>query len=81
MSKTYDQAKIAFQKLSPKEGDVVAVMFPADIAHEQMALVAQMLQPLTEETGCSIVCLREGIQLHQIPEEKMNELGWFRKVH
>ena len=81
MSKIYDQATLAFQKLSPNEGDVVAVMFPNDIVHEQMVAVAEMLQPLTKEHGCSIVCLREGIQLHQIPEEKMNELGWFRKVH
>lgn len=76
--KVYDQAKLAFQKLELNEGNVVVVHFPHDIVHEQMALVAGQLAEYSAETGITIMCVRQGISIEELPEHIMNENGWFR---
>lgn len=79
--KVYDAgegAQIAFQKLSPKQGDVILVRMPDDVAYEQMYAVAQMLTPLKEKFGCDVVMTTDAIDVEMFTENAMNELGWYR---
>lgn len=73
----YNQAQVAFQRLSPKEGDIIAVYFPDDIHPQQMALVAEEIQHHVPD-GVAVACLRKGVQMELLDERQMEELGWVR---
>ena len=75
--RTYEQAKIAFKKLSLDPGDVVTVTLPDDILHEQMVAFSEVLGPLASEHSCSVIFLRAGITLNQVTVQEMNDLGWY----
>lgn len=75
--KTYEQASVAFQKLSLTPGDIITVTLPDDILHEQMAAFSEILNPLGKEHGCSIIFLRKGVTLNQVTSQEMNDMGWF----
>lgn len=77
--KFYDQARVAFQKLEPSEGDVIAITMPVDMAYEQVLATVTYLQEIAVEFGCSIVILSQGADVQILPEEEMNKLGWYRK--
>jgi len=75
--KIYDRASLAFQKLSPKDGDVIVISFPADIEPLQMQLFAEGLQPHIPK-GVTILCSRSGVTIQNLPEAEMNALGWYK---
>lgn len=77
--KFYTQAKVAFLKLEPKEGDVIAITLPVDMAYEQVLSTVTYLQDVADEFGCNVVILSQGADVQIIPEEEMNKLGWYRK--
>ncbi len=71
-------ARIAFQKLSPTNKDVVLVRMPDDIDYKQMQLVALQMQPLHDEFGCVVIMTTDGVDVEMFTEAAMNELGWFK---
>lgn len=73
--------RLAFQKLTANEKDVIVVHLPEDIDHTQMRLVAQSMQPLQEEFGCLIMCVTDGLQVEQLNEADMNRHGWYKLHH
>jgi len=77
--KFYDEARLIIQKLSPKEGDVIAINFPTDMAIQQIHSVVAYLNQVAEEFGCAIMCLGQGLTMEILTEEEMNRLGWYRK--
>lgn len=78
IERSYDQARVAFQRLQPEPGDIITVTLPTDIIHEQMVALAEVLQPLSNEHDCSIIFLRSGVTVEILTEQHMNNLGWFR---
>lgn len=76
--KFYDQARVTFQKLTVRKGDLVTVSFPEDMTPLQVQSTVDYLGQLATEFGCAVVALGNGIQLDKLPEEQMNELGWFK---
>lgn len=77
-TKFYEQAKIAMQKITPAENDVIVVYFPVDIADEQMALSARYLSDIAQELGITIICAKQDTQVQQFSEIQMNQMGWHR---
>ena len=77
--KFYDQAKVAFQKLEPKKGDVIAITMPVDMAYEQVLATVTYLQEIADEFGCNVIILSQGASVEILSEEEMNKLGWYRK--
>lgn len=77
-TKVYEQARVAFQKLSPTNKDVLLVRLPDDIDALQAELLAEIFQPLAKEFGCSVVFTRAGIDIEMFSEAAMNELGWYK---
>jgi len=75
--KFYKQAKMAFQKVDPKAGEVVAVTVPADMSSLQVQSMMDILQELTTELDCKAMVLSQGAQLSFISEESMNQMGWY----
>ena len=75
--KTYDKATLAFQKLDPKEGDIIIINFPNDIHPAQMQLFAEQLQPQIPE-DVTILCTRAGVTVQSLPEAEMNKMGWYK---
>jgi hypothetical protein len=77
-TKVYEQARIAFQKLSPTNKDLILVRLPDDIDPVQAQLLAEILQPLNKQYGCAIVFTRDGVDIELFKEAAMNELGWYK---
>jgi len=75
--KTYDKATLAFQKLSPMEGDIIVISFPKDIEPMQMQLFAEQLQPQIPD-DVTILCTRAGVTIQTLPEAEMNKMGWYK---
>lgn len=75
--KAYDKATLAFQKLSPHEGDIIVITFPDDIQPQQMQLFAEQLQPQIPD-DVTILCARAGVTIESLPELEMNNLGWYK---
>jgi hypothetical protein len=77
------KATVAFQKLSPRPGDILTVTLPDTVRPEQIAqiqvYVADVLQDLELDgkVGCMIVV--GGLDMQVLRAETMNELGWYRK--
>lgn len=76
--KFYEQAKIAFEKLSPKEGDTITVTFPDDMPMEQIYSTVTYLQQLADEFTCGVIVLGQGVEISTIGEEEMAKHGWVR---
>ena len=76
--KFYEQARVAFKKLSPKKGDVLCVSFPADMPMGQVQTTVGYLQQLGNEFECAVIALGQGITMDVMTEQDMNELGWYR---
>jgi len=79
-NKFYDQARVAFQKLSPQEGDTIAVSFPKDMAMEQIYSVVTYLQEVAKEFNCAVLILGQGISVEVLSEEEMAKHGWVRSA-
>ncbi len=77
-NKFYEQARVAFEKLSPNAGDTITVSFPKDMAMEQIRLVVSLLQQLAEEYSCHVMILGQGVEVSVLSEEDMASLGWVR---
>jgi hypothetical protein len=77
-TKFYEEAKVAFEKLSPEVGDTITVSFPKDMAMEQIRLVVSLLEQLSEEYSCHVMILGQGVQVSVLNEEDMASLGWVR---
>jgi len=77
-TQVYKQARVAFQKLSPTNKDVVLVRLPDDIDPSQASRVAETFRPLISEFGCSIIFTRDGVDIEMFNEAAMNELGWYK---
>lgn len=75
--KIYDKATLAFQQLSPMEGDLIVISFPKDIEPMQMQLFAEQLQPQVPD-DVTILCTRAGVTVDSFPESEMNKIGWYR---
>lgn len=75
--KVYDTAQVAFQKLSPSDGDIMVIKFPADIHPEQMQAFGEGLQGQIPD-GVTVLCTRSGMEIENIPETAMNQMGWYK---
>ncbi len=75
--KIYETATLAFQKLSPVDGDVIVIKFPADVEPMQMNLFCENLAD-EMENGITILGTRSGMEVEQVPESQMNKMGWYR---
>ena len=62
-----------------KEGDVIAITMPVDMAYEQVLSTVTYLQGIADEFGCNIVILSQGADVELLSEDDMNKLGWYRK--
>lgn len=77
------KATIAFQKLSPRPGDLLTVTAPSFARKEQLEMIAVYIEEvladleLTGKVGVMIV--QGGIEINNLPAERMEELGWVRK--
>ena len=76
--KFYEQARLSFQRLSPKKGEIVVVTFPADMSMQQIHATVTFLSQLGDEFGCAVICLGQGVTMEVQSEEEMNALGWYR---
>lgn len=76
--KFYEQAKVAFGKLSPKQGDTITVSFPSDMPMEQIYSTVTYLQQLAEEFSCAVMILGQGVDVSVMSEEDMAKHGWVR---
>ncbi len=76
--KFYEQAKVAFEKLSPHAGDTLTVSFPTYMALEQIHSVVTYLQQLAEEFDCAVMILGQGVEVSILSEEEMATHGWVR---
>ena len=76
--KIYEQVSVAFEKLSPNNGDIITVTLPDDMVVNQIKAFSQILTPLVEEHGVSIVFLTKGVKLKLVSESEMNKNGWFK---
>lgn len=75
--KVYDKATLAFQKLKPRDGDIIVITFPDDIQPQQMQNFAEQLQPQIPD-DVTILCTRAGVTIDNLPESEMNKLGWYK---
>lgn len=75
--KIYKKAPVAFQKLSPKKGDIILIRFPDDIDPAQMALAAGEIQEHIPD-NIIVLCLRQGVSVSKLPEAQMNKHGWYK---
>ena len=73
----YDSAMIAFEKLTPRDGDIILIHFPDDIHPAQMVEFSEQLQPMIPE-DVIVLSVRKGMTVNQISEIEMNKLGWYR---
>ena len=76
--KFYEQAKIAFQKISPNPGEIIAVTFPEDMSYTQIQTTVAYLQQLADEHQCGVMLLTQGTQIEILSDNQMAELGWQR---
>lgn len=79
VTKIYEQATVAFEKLRVEEGDTILINFPTDMEPAQMHSVSMVFEELRNKYQCNIVGLTQGITIDCISEEDMNKLGWYRK--
>lgn len=78
ITKFYDQATIAFEKLRIEKGDVVIVNFPPDMSTEQVHSVQLAFDHLCDMYKCNVIMIGSGLTINAISEENMNKLGWYR---
>lgn len=78
VDKFYDQARVAFQKLCPNEGDTITVSFPKDMPMEQIYTTVTYLQQLAEDFSCAVMILGQGVEVSVLSEEDMAKFGWVR---
>lgn len=76
--KFYEQARVSFRRLSPKEGDTITVSFPEDMSMEQIYSTVTYLQQLAEEFSCAVIILGQGVDISVMNEEEMAKHGWVR---
>lgn len=77
----HETARIAIEKLSPKNGDVIVVTFPEDILREQMEEFAKSLNKNLEETGNTgivVITMKGDTSVSLLTEEALNEAGYFK---
>lgn len=79
VTKIYEQATVAFERLRVEEGDTILINFPADMNPAQMHSVSIVFEALRDKYQCDIIGLTQGITVDCISEEDMNKLGWYRK--
>jgi hypothetical protein len=75
----YEQARLAFQRLSPEPGDLVCVTFPKDMMHGQVQSTYEAMKWIHEEFNVDVILLTEGVSMSVMKEEDMNKLGWFKR--
>ena len=76
-TKVYEGAEIAFEKLSPRNGDTMVISFPADIDPDQMVEFGIEMDSVIPE-GVTVLCLRGGMTVELLSEENMNSVGWYK---
>ena len=79
--KGHETARIAIQKLSPKNGDIIVVTFPGDILHQQMETFATNLTQNIKETSnveIVVLCMKGDTNVSLVTEEQLNEAGYFK---
>lgn len=76
--------RISFQKMSPKEGDIIVMRFPNGSTVEERNYIADMLSQLDSTqllpANVAIMILPDGYNLEVLSKEQMNALGWERKL-
>ena len=76
-TKVYEGAEIAFEKLSPRDGDTMVISFPADIDPNQMIEFGYEMDSIIPE-GVTVLCMRAGMTVELLSEEEMNSVGWYK---
>jgi len=76
--------RVSFQKLSPKEGDIVVMRFPQGSSSEERVFLAETLSQLNDQgvlpESVAILILPEGYNIEALSEDQMNSFGWTRKL-
>ena len=84
MNDVEKQLRVSFEKISPKEGDVVVMRFPHGSTSEERAYLAEMLAQMNDRGvfpgDVAILILPEGYNLELLSDEQMQEFGWMRKL-
>ena len=73
-----EKAAIAFQRLTPKAGDLIVVTVPEELSESGMKSAADFLGKLARDYNVSIVINNDGTSLELYTEEVMKEIGWIR---
>ena len=76
-TKVYESAEIAFEKLSPREGDTIVISFPADIDPNQMVEFGVEMDGVMT-AGVTVLCMRAGMTVELLSEKDMNSVGWYK---
>lgn len=77
----YEKATIAFEKLSPKKGDLVTITVPRNTDPRQMEMVAMLVDEACQELkeqGVTFMVVQGGIDFANFPEEVMARYGWIK---
>ena len=77
MESKYKEIALEIQKLEPHLNDIIVISFRNDITAEHLANFADALKPHIPE-DVTILCTRGDISIDRIPEQKMNEMGWYK---
>jgi len=72
-----EKVTIAIHKISAQPGDLVVVNFPDDTPMEQIEEFGADLKEYVLE-DVTILCSRKEMNIENIPEHKMNEMGWYK---
>lgn len=70
------------KKLEPSDNDVLVLKVPKDSTNLEVEEVAQELMGVLRSIDPSpgFLIIPEDIDIENVPERKMNKMGWFRRV-
>lgn len=78
---TTDNLELEIEKLSPKDGDILAVYFPTDISSSALNTFQQHMNDLATtlkatKPNLTILLLPQGYNMKHLDEEMMKKEGW-----
>jgi hypothetical protein len=76
-----ESLSIQLKKLSPQSGDLIQIKTPNLLRTQELAALDKAIRELREKKfkDISFVVVGDDYDFENIPEDKMNELGWYKK--
>lgn len=70
------------KKLEPSDNDILVIRVPEDASDVELEEVIYELTDVLRSIDPSpgFIVIPESMDIDNIPERKMNEIGWFRRV-